>query len=138
MISGGGDIVECIQQRPVEIKDGGVKRHFYREQLPSLVPVTDQVNDQRARQDQHIVFPGGNVHSVSVCPGNPPLRYSGDGLGATSESVFHIQKAAFSLQIFRTRNIHRESTTEQGEQVLLHDCTKHAIAVDLVSRSPGQ
>ena len=29
-IGGVGDIVECIEQRAVEIKDGGAKRHIYR------------------------------------------------------------------------------------------------------------
>jgi hypothetical protein len=55
-----------------------------------------------------------------------------------SESVFHIQKAACSLQIFRARKIHREATTEQGEQVLLHYGAKLAIPVDFIGRSPGK
>ncbi len=31
-ISGVGDIIKRIEQRAVEIKDGGAKRHVYREQ----------------------------------------------------------------------------------------------------------
>jgi nicotinic acid phosphoribosyltransferase len=31
-IGGVGDIIECIEQRAVEIKDDGAKRHVYRDQ----------------------------------------------------------------------------------------------------------
>jgi hypothetical protein len=35
-ISSVGDIIECIEQRPVEIKDDGAKWHVYREQQMQL------------------------------------------------------------------------------------------------------
>src|ERR1035437_1440821 len=38
--SGVGDIIECIEQRAVEIKDYGAKPHVYREQLQARLEFT--------------------------------------------------------------------------------------------------
>ena len=43
--------------------------------------MTGHVNHNRAGQDQNVIFPVGDIHTVGVAPGKPLLRDGGPEAG---------------------------------------------------------
>jgi hypothetical protein len=92
--------------------------------------MTGHVNHDRAGQDQNVIFPLGDLHTVGVAPGKPLLRDGGPVAGLPPEFVFVIGEITPCLQIVRARNVHREPAMEEGEQLLLDHREQSIVAVD--------
>ncbi len=85
---GGG---ECLHSQVLDIhrcsKKAGRSVSF-------LAIVTDQINDDGARQNQHIIFSLGNVDRISIRPGEPFLRDFRDHPTLSIEFILMIQEVA--------------------------------------------
>ena len=88
------------------------------------------VNHDRAGQDQNVIFPLGDIHTVGVAPGKPLLRDGGPEAGLPQEFVFVVGEITLGLQIVRTGNVHREPAVNECEQLLLDYREQPIVAVD--------
>lgn len=98
--------------------------------------VAHHVDDHRRCQNQHVILPFGDVHTVSVGPGEPLLADFGHLPPLTFEGVLVVEKAALRFEIVRAGNIHGELAAKEREELLLHHRNEPAMDFNFVGRSP--
>lgn len=96
------------------------------------------IHDDRAGQNQHILYVVANLDTIRIRPTEPALRDGRHRLAVASETVFVVGEISLCSKIIRPRYIDGENALKEGEKRLLDDGRKLACLIDLVSRPPRE
>src|SRR5579871_3426873 len=100
--------------------------------------MASHIDDDRAGQQQDVVFSVSSLNSVRIRPAEPFFGDPGHSAGASLEGVLVVPKVPFSDQIIWSGDIHRKGTVKEGEQILRDDGSQFARPVNFVRWAPGK
>src|SRR5688500_7442836 len=103
-----------------------------------FIVVTDHIDHNRTRQNEHIIFAGVYFDAVGIAPGEPPFRASRHYAPAAFEDILVIQEISFRFQVIRAWNIHDELALEEGEQLFLDHGGEIPFTIHFVLWAPGK